>query len=202
MIGVIDYKMGNLASLYNSFNFIDTKIKIITKPEEIKSCSKLILPGVGGFEEASMHLMEYGFDEAIKEFVKSGKYLFGICLGMQLLCSSSQEGDGQGLCLIDATVKRFSCNLKIPHMGWNKVFKQKDSKLLQNIADEFYLYFVHSYHVVLKNSNDALLKTDYGYSFASAIEAGNIFGIQPHPEKSHRVGLQILKNFAKLWFLI
>jgi glutamine amidotransferase len=201
MIGIINYNMGNLASVYNACNKLDSKAKIITKPEELKEFDKIILPGVGAYGDAMSHLREYNLDEAIKEYANSGKYLLGICLGMQLLFDSSSEfGDNQGLGLINGKVKKFDKTkmntLKIPHMGWNEVFI-KDSPIFKDLPKEFYLYFVHSYHINTDDKN-VIGYSDYGYKFASIVNKDNIFGIQPHPEKSHNNGLKILENFINL----
>ncbi len=204
MIGIVNYKMGNLGSVLNAFNKVGAKAKIISTPEEIKSASKLLLPGVGAFGDAIDHLKEYGLFEAIKEFAKSGKYILGTCLGMQLLFSKSYEfGEHKGLDLIEGEVVLFNKEkfdnkeLKIPHMGWNKLFVKKDNPLFKNLDSSFYLYFVHSYHIVTKDSY-IIGTTHYGYPFASAVRKDNIFGFQPHPEKSHNIGLKILENFVGL----
>ncbi len=149
------------------------------------------------------HLRERGMDSAIKEYANSGKPLLGICLGMQLLFESSQEfGDHRGLGLIEGEViafdkSKFDHKLKVPHMGWNELFVQEETPLFKNLQEEFYLYFVHSYHVVC-DDRYATGKTYYGYEFVSAVNRDNIYGIQPHPEKSHNNGLKIIENFVKL----
>lgn len=202
-IGIIDYKMGNLASLKNSFIKIGKEAQVLHTPEEILSCDKLILPGVGGFGDAISHLKEENFIEAINEYVKSGKDLLGVCLGMQLLFSSSTESDvTEGLDLIPGSVTRFDESkaehkIKIPHMGWNKMRVTKDSKLFKGLPKEIYLYFVHSYH---GNCQEEFIagETYYGYNFVSAVEKDNIYGFQPHPEKSHDEGLKILENFINI----
>jgi glutamine amidotransferase len=202
LIGIIDYNMGNLASVFNACEKLQIKAKIESKAENLKKYDKLILPGVGAFGDAMEHLEENGLDEAIKEEAKKGKYLFGVCLGMQLLFDRSEEfGDKNGLGLINGEVKyfdksRFNKRLKVPHMGWNKIFK-KENALFDGLDDSFYLYFVHSLHIITDETN-SIGESLYGYNFTSAVNSGNIFGIQPHPEKSHDVGLQILNNFNKL----
>jgi len=199
-IGIVDYNMGNLASVKNAFKKIKADAEIVQDVEKIKSYDKLILPGVGAFGDAIEHLKNTGMDEAIIEFAKSGKYLLGVCLGMQLLFESSEEfGNHKGLGLIKGEVVHFDKSKigehKIPHMGWNKMFTKK-SPLFEGL-DNPYLYFVHSYHVVC-DENFAIGKTVYGYEFVSAVNKDNIFGFQPHPEKSHNEGLKILKNFVEL----
>lgn len=200
-IGIVDYNMGNLASVINAFKKVGVVATLEKDINKLKEYDKLILPGVGAFGDAMLHLKERNMDEAIKDFVKTERPLLGICLGMQLLFESSQEfGEQKGLELIEGKVvpfdkSKFEKRLKIPHMGWNELFKEKESKLFYNLPDAFYLYFVHSFHIV---SNQTIGKTIYGYEFTSAVEQNNIYGIQPHPEKSHKNGLQIIENFAKL----
>jgi glutamine amidotransferase len=201
MIALIDYNMGNLSSVLNAFDKIDEKIELVSNPDKIKNYDKVILPGVGAFGDAMEHLEQRGLDSAIKDFAKSGKYMLGICLGMQLLFDSSEEfKDTKGLGLIDGKVTYFDKTKldghKVPHMGWNKVFF-KENKIFTGFEDSEYLYFVHSLHVNSDEKN-IIGKTSYGYEFASVVNKDNIYGIQPHPEKSHEKGLQILKNFANL----
>ena len=202
MIGIVDYNVGNLASVYNACKVLQADAKIVQNPEELKEFDKLILPGVGAFGDAMEHLEKYSLDEAIKEYIKSGRYMLGICLGMQLLFDSSEEfGHHQGLSLIDGQIIPFDKNkfdtkyYKIPHIGWNKMFIKND-KIFDNIIDP-YLYFVHSYHVDCENKY-IIGQTEYGYRFTSAVKKDNIYGFQPHPEKSHQNGLNILKNFISL----
>ncbi len=203
MVGIVDYNMGNLASIINAFELIGADIRVEKEPEKLKEYDKLILPGVGAFGDAMEHLRERGMDSAIKEYASSGKPLLGICLGMQLLFESSQEfGDHRGLGLIEGEViifdkSKFDHKLKVPHMGWNELFVQKETPLFKNLQEEFYLYFVHSYHVVC-DDRYSIGKTYYGYEFVSAVNRDNIYGIQPHPEKSHNNGLKIIENFVKL----
>jgi len=203
LIGIVDYNMGNLASVINAFDSVGAKIAVESDPEKLKDYDKLILPGVGAFGDAMEHLKENGMDKAVKEYAKSGKPLLGICLGMQLLFESSEEfGTSQGLGLIEGKVvafdeSKFDQKLKVPHMGWNELFVQNDSKLFDGLEKEFYLYFVHSFHAVCEDKY-AIGKTYYGYEFVSAVNKNNIYGIQPHPEKSHENGLKIIENFVKL----
>ncbi|WP_345992139.1 imidazole glycerol phosphate synthase subunit HisH [Sulfurimonas sp. HSL-1716] len=203
MIAIVDYNMGNLASVKNAFAKLGKDAFIVSDPHKFKDYDKLILPGVGAYGDAMEHLKERGMDEALKEFAASGKYMFGICLGMQLLFQSSEEfGDSKGLGLIEGKVIEFDKNrfphpLKVPHMGWNRMFT-KEHPLFSGMDESHYLYFVHSFHVVCQNEADIIGKTEYGYEFTSAVARDNIFGIQPHPEKSHTNGLKILENFIKL----
>lgn len=202
-IAIIDYNMGNLASVANAFSKIGHEASVVRSADGIKSFDKLILPGVGAYPTAMEHLRESGMLEAILEFAKSGKPLLGICLGMQLLFQKSYEfGENSGLGLIEGEVvlfdkARLDNELKIPQMGWNKLFVKKDTPLFNELAKEFYLYFVHSYHAVC-DEQYIIGETFYGYSFPSAVQKDNIYGFQPHPEKSHEMGLKILENFVRL----
>ena len=203
MIGIVDYNMGNLASVINAFESIGADIAVESYPEKLQNYDKLILPGVGAFGDAMEHLKSNGMDEAVKAYAKNGKPLLGICLGMQLLFDSSEEfGSTNGLGLIEGRVvafdeNRFDHKLKVPHMGWNELFVQTNTKLFNGLEREFYLYFVHSFHAVCDDKY-SIGKTYYGYEFVSAVNKDNIYGIQPHPEKSHENGLKIIENFVKL----
>ncbi len=203
MIGIVDYNMGNLRSVYNAFEKIGKRVDVVKDASELKKYDKVVLPGVGAFGDAMESLGEAGMAEAVLDFADSGKALLGICLGMQLLFDKSYEfGETKGLGLISGEVigfdkEKFSTRLKVPHMGWNEIFIQKNSPLLQNIENETYLYFVHSFHATCEDRY-IVAKTTYGYDFPSIVQRDNIFGFQPHPEKSHDNGLKILKNFVEL----
>jgi len=203
MIAIVDYNMGNLASVKNAFAKLGKDTVVESNPEKFKEYDKLILPGVGAFGDAMEHLRERNMINAIQNFAASGKPILGICLGMQLLFESSEEfGKNEGLGLIKGHVKafdesKFSEALKVPHMGWNRMFT-KEHPLFVGLDEEHYLYFVHTYHVSCSNSEDIIGETEYGYKFTSAVAHNNIMGIQPHPEKSHENGLKILENFIKL----
>ncbi|MRI83454.1 MAG: imidazole glycerol phosphate synthase subunit HisH [Nitratiruptor sp.] len=200
---IVDYNMGNLRSVQNAFEKIGVKATIQRDPERFHAYDRMVLPGVGAFGDAMEHLRSTGADQAIREFAASGKPLLGICLGMQLLFERSLEfGEHRGLGLIPGEVvpfdrSRFLQPHKVPHMGWNKLFVQGPSPLFAGMADQFYLYFVHSYHAKTQDCY-AIGKTVYGYDFVSAVARENVFGLQPHPEKSHDNGLQILQNFMEL----
>ena len=210
MIGIVDYNMGNLASVINAFKKVGADARLESNPSRLAQYDKLIFPGVGAFGNAMEHLKSNGMDEAVKAYAASGTPLLGICLGMQLLFESSEEfGETEGLGLIPGKVVAFDENKfdhpqKVPHIGWNELFVQHTkrmedgrSPLFADLPDEFYLYFVHSFHAVC-DDRYAIGKTHYGYEFVSAVQNENIFGIQPHPEKSHENGLKIIENFTKL----
>jgi len=209
VIGIVDYNMGNLASVINAFKKVGADARLESDPSKLSQYDKLILPGVGAYRDAMEHLKSNGMDEAVIAFAKSGKPLLGICLGMQLLFESSEEfGSTKGLGLIPGKVVAFDENKfdhpqKVPHMGWNETFQIRNEELgmrnylFDGLPDDFYLYFVHSYHAVCDDKY-AIGKTHYGYAFVSAVQNTNIYGIQPHPEKSHENGLKIIENFAKL----
>ena len=209
MIGIVDYNMGNLASVINAFAKVGADAKLESDPSKLANYDKLILPGVGAFGDAMEHLKSNGMDDAIKAYANSGKPLLGICLGMQLLFESSEEfGANEGLGLIEGKVvafdeSKFDHKLKVPHMGWNEMFTQPvgaipcGCPLFEGLDDDFYLYFVHSFHAVCDDKY-AIGKTHYGYEFVSAVQNKNIYGIQPHPEKSHENGLKIIENFVNL----
>lgn len=203
MIAIVDYNMGNLASVKNAFSILGEKTVVESNPLKFKEYDKLVLPGVGAFGDAMEHLKERNMIEALKDYAASGKYMLGICLGMQLLFENSEEfGEHEGLGLIKGEVKafdssKFSEPLKVPHMGWNRMFTNKHP-LFKNLDENHYLYFVHTYHVTCRDEKDIIGRTTYGYEFASAVAHDNVMGIQPHPEKSHKNGLKILENFINL----
>lgn len=200
MIAIIDYKAGNLFSVKNAFDKLGVDAIITSDVDVIKNADKLLLPGVGAFENAMNHLQELKLDKLIVDEVKSGKPFLGICLGMQLLFNSSEEyGYHEGLNILDGKIIHFNFKhaLKVPHMGWNSITNCKDTKLFFNLENQF-VYFVHSYHLVTENKDYKKIMTNYGYDFCSAIEYENIFATQFHPEKSGEVGLSILNKFSKL----
>ena len=212
MIAIIDYKAGNLFSVKNAFDKLGVETIITSDVSMIKKADKLLLPGVGAFENAMKNLKELKLDTIICDEIKSGKPILGICLGMQLLFNSSEEfGYHEGLNILEGKVIKFNfacepaerrgspCEpaLKIPHMGWNSLTNCANSKLFNDLENQF-VYFVHSYHLVTDNNNYKQIITNYGYDFCSAIEYNNIFATQFHPEKSGDVGLLILKKFSDL----
>ena len=200
-IGVIDYGMGNLRSVLNAFSEIDAEAELLTAPDCIADCDKVVIPGVGAFSEAMDSLRQSGMAEALKQHVTAGKPLLGICLGMQLICKDSSEGGAhEGLGWIDAVVRHFppAEKLKIPHMGWNAIEINHDNPLVKEIHSGADVYFVHSYFVDCADKVNEICSTEHGIRFASVIARDNVFGMQFHPEKSQNIGMQLLRNFAAL----
>lgn len=201
MIGIIDYKMGNIGSIQNMLKRISVKSVISSKIEILNNCDKLILPGVGSFDQGMKNLKNHNFIRFLNDYViKDKKPILGICLGMQLFADNSEEGDLSGLGWIKGNVKKFNLRkygLKVPHMGWNNI-ECKNSKLFLNLPNEKRFYFVHSFFFECKNKENIISTTDYGINFASSINKQNIWGTQFHPEKSHICGMNLLKNYAKL----
>ena len=202
MITIVDYGLGNLVSINNMFKYIGINSEIKSDLDSIERAQKIVLPGVGRFD-AAMHyintknglrkILDY---KALKEKIP----ILGICLGMQLMTKFSEEGKLKGLGWIDAEVKKFEVNatLKVPHMGWNAVTLQTSDIILKNLTNLERYYFVHSYYVKIKDKKNSLMKTNYGFDFDSGIFQENLYGFQFHPEKSHRYGMKILKNFSEI----
>ena len=200
-VAILNYNIGNLASVKNALQTFDNvSIDIVCDADSIASYDKVILPGVGAFGNAMKHLKESGMNEAIYSYIKSGKHILGICLGMQLLFDKSYEfGEHLGLGLISGEVVKFGdSNLKIPHIGWNTIDIQQDRGLLKGIKNREYFYLVHSYYVKVKYKENTIAICNYGENFSAIVQKDNIFGIQPHPEKSSNAGLKILNNFINL----
>lgn len=202
-IVVIDYGMGNLFSVKKVLDRLKVNAIITNDPVTILAADKLILPGVGHFGKAMENLKQLGLIETLNKAVLENKTpILGICLGMQLMAKRSEEGDVEGLGWFDAEVVKFKVNdplrFKVPHIGWNRVKVNILSKLMANIEDDDEFYFVHSYFIQMKNPAEALNTSIYEEPFTSAIEKGNIFGVQYHPEKSHDVGEVLLTNFVHL----
>jgi glutamine amidotransferase len=204
MIVIIDYGMGNVMSIYNMIHHIGGKAIISSDPEQIKKAKALILPGVGAFDNAINKISETGLDNVIRERVIGDKTPFlGICLGMQLLFNSSEEGTLAGLGFVPGVVKKFKFNdiqndkLKVPHMRWNEVHPTANISLFSDFDSSPRFYFVHSYHVVCEVPDHSAAFCRYGYNFTCAIKKDNIFAVQFHPEKSHKFGMQLFNNFLK-----
>lgn len=202
MITIVDYGMGNLGSIQNMFKRIKVESEITGNIDKIAAAKKILLPGVGAFDAAMQRINESGLKEVLDHMATGQKVpLLGICLGMQLLTNSSEEGKLPGLSWIDAETTRFQLrdqSLKVPHMGWNLIYKKNESPLIKDLPQEPRFYFVHSYCVRCANPEDVLATTHYGVEFHSIIQHGNIYGAQFHPEKSHKFGMKLLENFAHL----
>jgi len=204
MISIIDYGLGNLGSIKNMFKWIGVDSEIISSVSEIQKAKKILLPGVGSFDRAMKNINDMGIRPVLDNKAKIEKIpVLGICLGMQLLTDGSEEGKLDGLSWISGKTKRFQFSdkkVKVPHMGWNTVdIIDSNQALTQNLGEEPRFYFVHSYYVKVNEYENKLLETLYGgLVFDSAIQNENIFGAQFHPEKSHKFGMQLLKNFAEI----
>ena len=201
MIAVIDYDAGNLKSVEKALAYLGETPVVTRDPETILGADKVILPGVGAFGDAMGRLREYGLAEPIRRAAGKGTPFLGICLGLQLLFEESEESPGvEGLGILKGKIVRIpeSPGLKIPHIGWNSLRLRPESRLFQGIPDGSYVYFVHSYYMQPENSAIVAAVTEYGQDLAVAVETGNLFACQFHPEKSSEVGLRILQNFASL----
>lgn len=202
MITIVDYGMGNLGSVQNMLRYIDAESEITADLGKIAAANKILLPGVGAFDAAMQKINDSGLKDVLNKKALEDKVpLLGICLGMQLLTSSSEEGKLAGLGWIPAKTVKFSFDdkaMKVPHMGWNTIKLKKDHAVVAALPDEPKFYFVHSYYVSADNENDVLATTHYGNDFHSMIQKDNIIGAQFHPEKSHKYGMALLKNFAAL----
>jgi glutamine amidotransferase len=203
MITIIDYKTGNLGSILNMLKKIRVESVITSDPDVIDKAEKIILPGVGAFDQGMSNLIGLGLLKALNRKVLSGRTpVLGICLGMQLMTMGSEEGELKGLGWIDAKSVRFrfrdTAEYKIPHMGWNFTRQHKESRLFKNMYPEPRFYFVHSYFVQNNDQSDVLTSTSYETEFTSSFEKGNISGVQFHPEKSHKFGMHLLKNFSEI----
>ncbi|MCP4218980.1 MAG: imidazole glycerol phosphate synthase subunit HisH [bacterium] len=203
MITIIDYGMGNLGSIKNMFKKIGTEAIISSEAKDIEQAEKLLLPGVGAFDNGMKNLKEMGLQDVLtRKVVREKTPFLGICLGMQLLAQKSEEGVLPGLGWVPGKVVRFHfddshSHLKIPHMGWNTLDIKKEHPLVNELAEENRFYFVHSYHLETEDKAMAIGETEYGYRFVSSIAMDNILGVQFHPEKSHKFGMQVLSNFSK-----
>ncbi len=201
MIAIIDYGVGNLFSLKSSLNMIGAETIVTSDEKIIKNADKILLPGVGAFEDAAKKLRETGLGELVKEEARNGKPLLGICLGMQMLFEKSFEyGEHEGLGLIEGEIRPISdvipSGLKIPHIGWNALDFKNKSELFKYIKDGDFVYFVHSYYAKTSDKN-VIATSEYGADLTAAVAKGNVFGCQFHPEKSGDVGLNILRAFCE-----
>ena len=200
-LGVLDYGAGNLRSVLNAFAAIETHAELVTGPADFDGIDVLVFPGQGAFGDSVRILKERGLWQPLKDWLASGKPYFGICLGYQLLFESSEESPGvEGLAVAKGIVRKFdpASGLKIPHMGWNRATSVRPHGLTQGLEEGGRFYFVHSYHFECIHAEDVLLRTTYGYEFTSGVQRGNVMGVQFHPEKSHRYGMQLIRNFVGL----
>ncbi len=204
MIGIIDYGVGNIKAFANVYKNLNVPFKVVKSTNNLIDITKIILPGVGSFDHAMRSLQDSGMREKLDELVLEKKIpVIGICVGMQMLAKSSDEGNLLGLGWINAVVKKFDNlqldeNMPLPHMGWNSIKTYQNSQLLRNLEVNPRFYFLHSYYFECNNSNDIIATTNYGISFTCVVNHENIYGIQCHPEKSHHNGIALLKNFGEL----
>ena len=201
MIGIIDYDAGNLRSVEKALQYLGKETIVTRDLEQIRKVDKVILPGVGAFGDAMEKLQEYHLDTLIREIADSGKPLLGICLGLQLLFDESEESPGvKGLGILKGKIKRIPGQegLKVPHIGWNSLNLEHNGRLFQNIPENSYVYFVHSYYLEAQDPEIVKASTEYGVHIHASVEKNNLFACQFHPEKSSIAGLQILKNFAEI----
>ena len=202
-IVIVDYHTGNTNSIKRTLDRLGSRSMISSQIEDVSQADKLILPGVGHFARAMANLKELGLLDALNEAVLiKRKAVLGICLGMELMAMTSEEGDTPGLQWLDAEAVRFKISAaarhKVPHMGWNRIQIKKGSALMKGVEDLSEFYFAHSYYLRINDRSVVLNETEYGISFPSAVECDNIFGVQYHPEKSHSAGVQVLKNFIEM----
>lgn len=203
MIVIVDYGMGNLGSILNMLRKAGADAVISSSEADIEAADKLILPGVGAFDSGMRNLAERGLIQLLnRKVIEGGTPIMGICLGMQLFTKKSEEGSLPGLGWINAGTKKFrfvaGSPLKVPHMGWNVINIKRQSYIFSDMYEEPRFYFVHSYYVSCADEDDVLATTNHGIDFVSALQSGNVIGVQFHPEKSHKFGLRLLKNYAGL----
>ena len=201
MIAIIDYGMGNLRSVQKAFEKVGHQAVVTSDPAQVTAAAKVVLPGVGAFEDAAAELRRLGLVKPVLQAIDSGKPFLGICLGLQLLFDVSYEnGRHQGLGVLRGEVVRFDLpqEYAVPHMGWNQLDIRRPAPILSGVAENAYVYFVHSYYVVPADADVIATETDYGGPFCSMVWRDNLFATQFHPEKSQAEGLKMLKNFAEL----
>ena len=198
MIALIDYGMGNLGSVHKALLKVGCEVEITSDADFIAAAEGVVLPGVGAFDDCMTNLQNAGVVPAIKAAIAADKPFLGICLGLQVLFESSEEGKLPGLGVLPGNVVRFRHGLKIPQIGWNQIHIHGDVPLLRGVAEDSWTYFVHSYYAEPADESLTATSTDYGYEFCSAVRRGNLFASQWHPEKSAAVGLQVLESFREL----
>ena len=204
MITIIDYGLGNISAFVNVYKRLNIRVSVAKTAEDLKDATKIILPGVGAFDYAMSKLNNSGMHETLDKLVLDHQLpVMGICVGMQMLAKTSEEGVLPGLGWIDGIVKRFDVSVlksktQLPHMGWNTIHLNDDNSLLLTLNNDSRFYFLHSYYFQCNDPNDTIATTEYGIEYTSAVNKKNIYGVQFHPEKSHQWGIQLLKNFADL----
>lgn len=204
MISIVDYGLGNLKAFANIYKRLNIPAEIVTTVDQLKRSERIILPGVGAFDHAMERLNNSGLRDILDELVlNKGIPVLGICVGMQMLGNSSDEGSLSGLKWIDGDVKLFDVNsiqhtTRLPHMGWNDVEPTKQNPIMEGLDKNAIFYFLHSYYFSCSNPDDSIAESDYGIRYTCAVNHKNIYGVQFHPEKSHSYGIQLLKNFANL----
>jgi glutamine amidotransferase len=199
MISIIDYKVGNLKSVSKALDNLGLKNVITNNIEEINRSKAIILPGVGAFKDAMDQLKNENLVDCIKNFAAKGKPILGICLGMQVLYEKSfEDGEWEGLGLLEGEIVRFNNNLKVPHMGWNKLIPGVKDDIGKNLEEESYVYFVHSYYLKPQHKEEVAFWTEYGIMVPAVIRKNNIMGMQFHPEKSGKAGMKLLENFGRM----
>lgn len=204
MIAIVDYGSGNIQAIKNIYKRLNIACEFVSDPAELLKAERIILPGVGAFDESMRQLAESGMQAALNECVLERKVpVLGVCVGMQIMAVRSDEGELPGLGWFDASVCKFDANNiqhkpKIPHMGWNSVQAARQHGIFQNVVGEDGFYFLHSYYFDCNDAADVLATTKYGHQFSCAVNKGNIYGFQFHPEKSHQNGINLFKNFAEV----
>lgn len=204
MITIINYGLGNILAFVNVYNRLNIPVAVAKSADDLRNATRLILPGVGSFDHAMQQLDQSGMRQIVEQLVMEEKMpVLGICVGMQMLAKSSDEGDLSGLGWIDGKVKKFDLSAmppetNLPHMGWNDVIPVADSGLFKGMERDSRFYFLHSFYFDCNQQSNVLAVSDYGGNFSCAVRQGNVYGVQFHPEKSHHFGSQLLKNFSEI----
>jgi imidazole glycerol-phosphate synthase subunit HisH len=204
MIAIVDFGSGNIGAFVNAYNGLGIPLRVAKKSDDLEGATKIILPGVGAFDDAMEKLEQSGMRPALDDLVlRQHVPVVGVCVGMQMLAASSEEGKLRGLGWIDGDVKRFEPtaidgSIRVPHMGWNNVQQLKATPLFDGLEVDSRFYFLHSFYLECHRAEDVVAVTDHGGEFVAAVSSGNVFGVQFHPEKSHGWGRRLLENFAAL----